>query len=68
MKRFDPIARPYSKAMITDNVGNYVLYSDYEELESELKEIHDVLDKILNNWTGFDVKGTIEELKELIEK
>jgi hypothetical protein len=37
MKRFDPIGRPYSKAMIIDDLGNYVLYSDYKKLEAERK-------------------------------
>ena len=48
MKRFDPICRPYTKAMIIDDLGNYVLYSDYEKLESEKKELIEGIKKAIN--------------------
>ena len=51
MKRFDPIGRPYTKAMIIDDLGNYVLHSDYKKLEAEnkkLKEASSILNSLSN--------------------
>ena len=60
MKRFDPIGRPYTKAMIIDDLGNYVLYSDYEKLEAEKKELIELLEYI-KNFADREIRKLIDD-------
>ena len=73
VERFDTVYRPYSKGMIKDNLGSYVKYSDYEKLESQIKENNKLYSSSFLMWiTGIKelsvLKKKYGEYKNQIEK
>ena len=46
VQRYDPKYRPFSKGMEKDILGYWVEYADYQKLESQTKELKDLLNQI----------------------
>ena len=52
---------------IKEQVENLEFARIIDSLKYLLKEVKETFDKLLNNWSGFDIKGTIEELNDALK-